>query len=109
MYGEFVNYSDYSNKATPVLGVAIFIQFSANVYILQDGVQRVIQPHFVVVSLLFVADDGLPFDQALNAVPEFPRGHPCSVQQSAVGHFLGRILLQNAQDLPFLIQLASFG
>ena len=108
MYGESVNYSNHSNWP-PRFGVAIMIQVSANVYFLQHRVQRIFHAHLIVVSCLLMADDRLSLDQRFDALAEIPGGHARFAEQPAVGHLLFRLFLQQAQDLPFLIQLASFG
>ena len=45
--------------------------FSAYVDPGQYGIEGVFQGYFVVCAPVFVAENGLPFDQALDAVPEF--------------------------------------
>ena len=90
----------------PGFGVASLIQVSANVYPLQHGVQRIFQAHFIVVSRLLMAEDGLPLDQRFDALAKIPGGHARFAQQPAVPHLLQWVFLQQAQDLPFLIQLA---
>jgi len=74
--------------------------FSAYVDPGQYGIERVFQGYFVVRGPVFMADDGLPLDQRFDAASELPGGHVQKAQQPAVGHFLFRRFLQQAQVFP---------
>ena len=76
------------------------VNISLDVYVAQDRVQHVSQGDFVISRLPVVTDDGLPLDQRFDAASELPGGHVRKAQQPAVGHFLFRRFLQQAQDFP---------
>ena len=63
---EFVN-------LTPKKGPAFTGPFPFSAYVDpgQYGIEGVFQGYLVVRGPVFVAENGLPFDQALDAVPEF--------------------------------------
>lgn len=77
-----------------------------DVHVAQYGIQHISQGDLVIARLPVVADDGLPLYQRFKAAPELPGSHVGEAQQPARGHLLFRRFLQQAQDLPFLIQLA---